>query len=43
MGIMAMAVLGYASAVYLQDLVWLIVPMLVIVIAAYSMRRIFKK
>jgi hypothetical protein len=41
-GIVVMVVLGYLSAFYAQDLVWLLVPGLVIAIMLFSFGKIFR-
>ena len=42
LGLIAMVVLGYLSAVYAQDLVWLLIPGLAIVIVLVSVNKIFR-
>jgi len=43
LGIAAMIALGYVTAVYARDLVWLLVTTLAIVFALLSMGKIFRK
>ena len=42
LGLVGMVVLGYLSAVYAQDLVWLLMPGLAIVIVLISIKKIFR-
>ena len=43
MGFAGMIVLGYLTAVYARDLVWLLVPGAVIAGAAFALARILRK
>jgi len=42
LGVAGMIVLGYLSAVYAQDIVWLLAPAAVIIIAIVSVTKIFR-
>jgi hypothetical protein len=43
LGIAGMIALGYVTAVYARDMVWLLVPALIIVFTLLSMGKIFRK
>jgi len=42
LGLAGMVLLGYLSAVYAQDLVWLLFPGIAVVIVLISVKKIFR-